>query len=198
MTRNRSPSADTLSTVRPVEATLTIRPANEVSWGDLQQVLVSTAPKHCQCQRYKLLPAECVVSLPTDVRADRFRDQTAPDCAESKTTTGLVAHLDEDPVGWCAVEPRPAYLGLVRAGRVAWKGRSEDRRDEDVWAVTCFFTRPGFRKRGVSRALLGAAVDHARNHGARAVEGYPLSRPGCGRGRAARRTGEHVRLERIP
>jgi len=158
------------------DATLTIRPANQVSWDDLQKVLVSTAPALCQCQRYKMLPAECVVSLPTDVRAERFEEQTAPGCADARSTTGLVAYLDQEPVGWCAVEPRPAYVGLVRGGRVAWKGRTEDRDDETVWAVTCFFTRPGFRKRGISRALAAAAVEHARAHGARAVEGYPLSR----------------------
>ena len=162
-----------------LDATLTIRPANEVSWEDLQEVLGSTAPARCQCQRYKMLPKECVVSLPVDVRADRFREQTEPGCADATTTTGLVAYLDDEPVGWCAVEPRTAYAGLVRAGRVAWTGRAEDRHDESVWAVTCFFTRPGFRKRGISRELAGAAVEHARAHGARAIEGYPLSRPGA-------------------
>ncbi len=149
-----------------------------MNWDDVQKVLGSTAPAHCQCQRYKLLPKECVVSVAADERADRFRDQTDPGCAEARTTTGLVAYLDDEPVGWCAVEPRTAYVGLVRAGRVAWTGRSEDRDDADVWAVTCFFTRPGFRKRGISRKLAAAAVEHARAHGARAVEGYPLSRPG--------------------
>src|SRR5690606_6077501 len=58
--------------------------------------------------------------------------------------------------------------------RVPWAGRSEDKLDEGVWAVTCFVTRAGFRKRGVSRALARAAVEHARAHGARAVEGYPI------------------------
>jgi GNAT superfamily N-acetyltransferase len=33
----------------------------------------------------------------------------------------------------------------------------------------------GFRKRGVSRALARAAVDFARDSGARAVEGYPMT-----------------------
>jgi hypothetical protein len=42
------------------------------------------------------------------------------------------------------------------------------------WAVTCFVTRAGFRRRGVSRALAGAAVGFARERGARAVEGYPM------------------------
>jgi len=40
--------------------------------------------------------------------------------------------------------------------------------------VTCFVTRAGFRRRGVSRALARAAIDFARERGARAFEGYPM------------------------
>jgi GNAT superfamily N-acetyltransferase len=108
-------------------------------------------------------------------RADRLRRQTDSGSPESGTTSGLVAYLDGEPVGWCAVEPRPAYEGLLRNCRVPWEGRSEDKGDESVWAVTCLFTRAGFRRRGVSRALARAAVDFAREHGARALEGYPIT-----------------------
>jgi GNAT superfamily N-acetyltransferase len=41
--------------------------------------------------------------------------------------------------------------------------------------VTCLFTRAGLRRRGVSRALARAAVGFARDRGARAVEGYPIT-----------------------
>jgi GNAT superfamily N-acetyltransferase len=41
--------------------------------------------------------------------------------------------------------------------------------------VTCLFTRTGFRRRGVSRALARAAVEFARERGARAIEGYPIN-----------------------
>ena len=51
-----------------------------------------------------------------------------------ETTSGLVAYLDGEPIGWCAVEPRPAYIGLVRNNRVPWEGRDEDKADESVWA----------------------------------------------------------------
>ncbi len=78
-------------------------------------------------------------------------------------------------MGWCAVEPRTAYEGLVRNNRVPWEGRDEDRSDAGVWAVTCVFTRVGFRKRGVGRALARAAVDFARERGARALEAYPVT-----------------------
>jgi GNAT superfamily N-acetyltransferase len=37
------------------------------------------------------------------------------------------------------------------------------------------FTRAGFRRRGISRVLARAAVDHARARGARALEGYPMT-----------------------
>ncbi len=162
-------------TLQLENATLTIRAANEASWDDLQKVLSSTAPVSCQCQRYKMQPKECLVTTSVEDRAYRFRVQTDPDTPLATATTGLVAYLDGEPVGWCAVEPRTAYTGLVRGGRVAWTGRSEDRTDESVWAVTCFVTRAGFRRRGISLALARAAVEFARNHGARAVEGYPMT-----------------------
>ena len=73
------------------------------------------------------------------------------------------------------VEPRPAFTGLVRNNRVPWDGRDEDEADESVWAVTCLFTRAGFRRRGISRALASAAVGFARERGARALEAHPMT-----------------------
>jgi GNAT superfamily N-acetyltransferase len=64
----------------------------------------------------------------------------------------------------------------VRVFRVPWEGRTEDPADDSVWAVTCLFVRAGRRRRGVSRALATAAVEHARAGGARAVEAYPITR----------------------
>jgi GNAT superfamily N-acetyltransferase len=95
------------------------------------------------------------------------------DCGHprSETTSGRVAYLDGEPVGWCAVEPRTAY---VRLGRVPWTGRAEDKSDDGVWAVACFVTREGFQRRGVSRAPAHAAADLARERSAHAMEGYPL------------------------
>jgi len=160
------------------ETELCIRPANEASWADLQTVMSASAPAECQCQRYKMRPKECMVSFPSEERADRLRAQTDSGHGDSGTTSGLLAFLDGEPVGWCAVEPRIEYESIVRGGRVQWKGREEDRDDPGVWAITCFITRGGFRKRGIARALARAAVEHARAHGAHAVEGYPLTKGG--------------------
>lgn len=151
-------------------------PANEASWEHLQLIFGSRGPgAKCHCQRYKLAPKESFASVPAEERAQRLREQTDCDHPESDTTSGLVAYLDGEPVGWCAVEPRTAYQSLLRVCRIPWAGRSEDRTDDSVWAITCFFIRAGFRRRGVSRALAQAAVDFARERRARAIEGYPIT-----------------------
>src|SRR4029077_13100692 len=80
-----------------------------------------------------------------------------------------------EPVGWCAVEPRPRFSGLLRNNRVPWEGRAEDKADESVWALTCVFVREHYRRRGLASALVRAAVEHARRRGARALEGYPIA-----------------------
>jgi GNAT superfamily N-acetyltransferase len=158
-----------------VTPAISVVPANEASWEDLQTIFGTRGTAStCQCQRYKLQRREAFRSFPAEVRAQRLREQTDCDHPESDTTSGLVAYLDGEPVGWCAVEPRTAFHGLVRNNRVPWEGRTEAKADDSVWAVTCLFTRAGFRKRGVSRTLARAAVDFARNRGARAIEGYPM------------------------
>ncbi|MDQ3714898.1 MAG: GNAT family N-acetyltransferase, partial [Actinomycetota bacterium] len=62
------------------EPALCVVPTDEASWDDLQKVFGTRgAAARCQCQRYKLRPRE------------------------SGTTSGLVAYLDSEPVGWCSV-----------------------------------------------------------------------------------------------
>jgi GNAT superfamily N-acetyltransferase len=156
--------------------TLTIVPANQASCADLQAIFGTRgAGSGCQCQRYKLRPREAFRNFPVEERAHRLRQQTECGHPDAETTSGLVAYLDGEPVGWCAVEPRTAYEGLIRNARVPWEGRDEDRTDDTVWAVTCLFTRAGFRRRGISHALARAAVGFARERGARAIEAYPIT-----------------------
>lgn len=150
-------------------------PASKVSADELQRVFGERGDAHgCQCQWFKLAPKETLNGLGVDELRERLVEQARCGHPRARTSSGLVAWVDDEPVGWVAVEPRTAYRGLVRVGKVPWEGRDEDREDDSVWAVTCFVTRVGFRRRGVSGALLAAAVEHAREHGALAIEGYPM------------------------
>ena len=155
---------------------VTVVPANEATWDDLQAVFgTSGDASRCWCQRFKMAPGESWRSVGASRLALRLREQTHCGDPGAVATSGLVAYLDGEPVGWCAVEPRTGYPRMLRNNRVPWEGRSEDKLDDGVWAVTCFVVRKGFRRRGIGSALARAAVDFARGRGARAVEAYPTT-----------------------
>jgi GNAT superfamily N-acetyltransferase len=160
-------------------AAVTVVPANEASWDDLRAIFGNRGyAAYCQCQRHKMKSWAEWRTLQLSGRMKRLQEETHCGYPSVRTTSGLVGYLDGEPVGWCAVEPRTAYPRLRRTP-VTYKGRDEDPKDEAVWAVVCFITRAGYRRRGVTRAMVRAAVEFARERGARALEGYPmLAEPG--------------------
>jgi GNAT superfamily N-acetyltransferase len=143
---------------------VTVAPVSEARFDDVQTVFGTRGQAaHCQCQRYRMgwydHQSDNVAG-----RRELLRDQVSEG-------HGLLAYVDGEPVGWCSLAPRCDYTYLRQP---VWKGRSEDKTDASVWAVTCFAIRAGFRKQGVSRALAAATVELARDRGARAVEAYPM------------------------
>jgi hypothetical protein len=128
---------------------INVVPANRASWEDLQAVFGTRGdPARCWCQRFKMDPGEGWASVGSDELSHRLRVQTNCGHSRARTTTGLVAYLDGEPVRWCAVEPRSCYPRMLLTNRVPWEGRSEDKTDDTIWAVTCFVTRTGYRRRG--------------------------------------------------
>ena len=146
-------------------------PANQATWGDLQTILAGEG-KGCQCQYFKLDDSGWHGGVDVAQRADQLRQQTGCGGPTAASSSGLVAYCDGVPAGWCAVEPRTRYPRLLKT-RVPWAGRAEDKADDRVWAVTCFVVRKDYRRRGIARVLALAAVSHAREQGAQAIEGYP-------------------------
>jgi GNAT superfamily N-acetyltransferase len=158
-------------------ARLRIVPANTVPWDDVLAVVGAARAFDalCFCQRFKVVREW--QTLGEEGRAHRLRTQAECGYPESDTTCGLVGYLADEPVAWCAVEPRPAYIRLTRP--VTWAGRNEDKTDEGVWAVTCTLTRTPYRWQGFTYQMIAAAVEFARERGAHAVEGYGmLTEPG--------------------
>ena len=162
--------------VRPDD--LTIVPANQASWADLSAIFGTVGhPGRCNCQRFKTRGWFWGQGTPED-RQDRLREQANCDDPEATSTTGLVAYLGGEPVGWVAVEPRTEYPRLLGLPTV-WRGRHEDKADNGVWSVTCFVVRKGYRKRGITYALAAATVGYARANGASALEAYAMrTQPG--------------------
>ena len=74
---------------------------------------------------------------------------------DSGEIPGLLAYADGQPIAWCSVGPREAYSTLERS-RIL---KRVD--DKPVWSVVCFVVAKSFRHKGVSTALLEAAVEYA-------------------------------------
>jgi GNAT superfamily N-acetyltransferase len=87
---------------------------------------------------------------------------------KSNQPPGLLAYLDGQPAGWCAVGPRESYVRLA-ASRIL---KPVD--TQPVWSVTCFFIARSFRRQGLTVALLEGAAKFARKCGAEVLEGYPV------------------------
>jgi GNAT superfamily N-acetyltransferase len=80
---------------------------------------------------------------------------------------GVMAYEAGKPVGWCSVSPRPGLVGLEAPGRY------RNFADPSAWVVLCFYVPEAQRGRGMMLRLLEAAKAHAREGGARVLEGYP-------------------------
>lgn len=81
---------------------------------------------------------------------------------------GLVGYDDGEPVGWVSVAPREDHAALLQSPQY----RPRDH-DDHVWSIVCFAVDRHARRRGVTGALLEAAVAHACRRGATSVEAYP-------------------------
>ncbi len=81
---------------------------------------------------------------------------------------GIIAFDGELAVAWCQLTPRNALTWLDRS----WV-RIDDR---SVWSISCFYVRIGYRKRGITAALIEAAAKMAKAAGISALEAYPLDR----------------------
>ncbi|MFF1633072.1 GNAT family N-acetyltransferase [Leifsonia sp. NPDC058248] len=143
---------------------VTILPATADRWEDIVRVfgIRGDDPSWCWCRRFLTQPDG---PAGTDNRSTLRRE-----VAEAATPPGLIASVDGVPVGWTRVGPRSRFPGVTsnRAlARVLYD-------DPDAWWVTCFAIDGRHRRSGVGSALLLAAVDFARDHGASAVEGHPV------------------------
>ena len=85
----------------------------------------------------------------------------------ARRETGLLAYDGGEPVGWVSIAPREEYPVLLQSPQ--YRPRDDE---ADVWAIVCFVVDTEARGRGVSGALLEAAVEHACRRGATSVEAY--------------------------
>lgn len=147
-------------------------PVVDAPWDDVRAVFGTRGdPARCWCQYFKVDAATWKAqdvagferALCEQIDADREGRGAGP---------GLIAYDDAEPVGWVAVEPRRAYRRILTSRMIELSPDPPDA--ADIWFVSCFVVRVGHRRAGTATALLAGAVDHARAHGARVLEAFPV------------------------
>lgn len=146
--------------------TLDVRPAHE--FDDLATMLGPKNPQSsvCWCLSWRLSSKENR-SLAGTARADKVRELCARELAP-----GVLAYLDDEPVGWAGIAPRSELHPIENSRKIPHVD------DLPAWSLWCIRVRPGFRKQGVTEALIDGAVDYARASKAPVVESYPVDNKG--------------------
>jgi GNAT superfamily N-acetyltransferase len=141
---------------------LTIRPLTPDLWPALEDLFGEKgAVSGCWCMYWRIGPGYRK-RPPDENKAD------IQEIVKNGPPPGLLAFEGDLAVGWCQLSPRDDLPWLDRA----WRLKQVD--DVPVWSISCFYVRKGYRKRGVSAALIEEAVNVARKAGAPAIEAYPL------------------------
>jgi GNAT superfamily N-acetyltransferase len=146
-----------------MSAKLEIHPLTRERWDDFVTLFgANGACAGCWCMWWRLPRAKW-----TQGKGDGNK-RAVRKLVNNGDVPGLLAYADGQPIGWCAIAPRADYPRLATSRTL----KPVD--DQPVWSVACFFVARPFRRRGVTVELLEAAVEFARKHGARIVEGYPV------------------------
>jgi GNAT superfamily N-acetyltransferase len=141
---------------------LSFLPLTPDRWDDLVALFGERgACGGCWCMYWRLLSREF------ESRKGSGNRRAMRELLRQGVIPGILAYEGSRPIGWCSVGPREAFPRLEKARTLK---RIDDR---PVWSIVCLFVAQGFRNRGLSKALIKAAVDHARTHGATIVEAYP-------------------------
>lgn len=146
----------------------TVQPATAERFDDIATVLAARNPDTaaCWCLTYRLPPRQ------NRQLSARERPRLVETLSTRAIPPGVLAYDGEEVVGWCGVAPRTQLHAFTHGTRFPQLD------DLPVWSVWCFRVRAGRRRQGVAQALLEGAVEHARAHGAPAVEGYPVDNQG--------------------
>jgi GNAT superfamily N-acetyltransferase len=141
-----------------------IHPLTPGRWGDFEKLFGPRgAYGGCWCMFWRLRSSVNAMNTGDDNKREMKK------IVDSNEPPGLMAYADGEPVGWCSIDPREKFLRIEHSRTLK---RVDDR--AGVWSLNCFVIAKEHRRQGLMTALLGAAVEYAREHGAKIIEAYPI------------------------
>jgi GNAT superfamily N-acetyltransferase len=139
--------------------TLKFKPVTPKEWPDLVSLFGSRgACGGCWCMSWRLSRADF------DAGKGDSNKRSLKQLVDMTRIPGILTYAGNEPIGWCSIAPRQEFIRLEQHRTLK---RIDD---QPVWSVVCLFVAKPYRNRGVSVALLKAAVTYAQSRGATIVE----------------------------
>ena len=148
-----------------------VKPLTATTWPDLEAIFNArgcSIARNCWCMYYRKTG-----------RSDGFTKELAArnrtqlkSLAQGGKQVGLIGYQDGVPVGWVSFGPREDFAKLARSPIM---GPVDD---QPVWSIICFVVPSEYRKQGVARQMLDAAIAFCRKKRVKLVEAYPVDKEG--------------------
>jgi GNAT superfamily N-acetyltransferase len=145
-----------------------VRPLTKERWGDFETLF---GPRGgyagCWCMWPRLRSKDFNASKAAG------RKEAMRGLAASGEPPGLLAYVDGQAVGWVALDRRERleHFEYSRKLKALY-------RPEGLWSIVCFVIDKEHRRQGLMSSLLHAAIEYARERGARVIEAYPVDPQG--------------------
>ena len=148
--------------------TIELHPADARRFDDVAVLLGPSEPEApaCWCLSIRLSSSDLSRLTPAE------RPEVVRGLCGRRPAPGLLAYVDGEVAGWCALGPHASFGRLLRSRTVPQP------EDPETWSVVCFVIRAAHRRQGLAERLLAGAIELAEEHGAPAIEGYPVDNDG--------------------
>jgi GNAT superfamily N-acetyltransferase len=138
-------------------------PVDKSKWNDLEKLFGTRgACGGCWCMTWRLSPKEFKEN------SGEGNKKLLKNLVYQNHKPGILAYVDNEPAGWCAVAPREIYIRLENSKVLS---RIDG---EKVWSISCLFIAKKFRQQGLSTELIKNALKFCKQQGAKIVEAYPV------------------------
>jgi GNAT superfamily N-acetyltransferase len=137
-------------------------PLDKSRWNDFEELFGERgACGGCWCMAWRLKPKDFEMQKGTENKKAMRK------IINKNETPGIIAYLDDCPIGWCSVAPREKYIHLANSKVLA---RIDDK---PVWSISCFFIAKPYRKMGISSEMLKGVIKFCKKKKVKILEAYP-------------------------
>ncbi len=144
---------------------LTYKNLSAANWSDFEKLFGEKgACGGCWCMYWRMTSKEFEKNKGTENK------NLMRKLVKTKTSPGILAYHENNPVGWCSFARR-SELPRLNNSRIL---KPID--DAEVLSIVCFYIHKVYRNRGIATKLIKRVEKIARKERIKILEGYPVDK----------------------